>query len=58
MLLVNKLTEPGAIKKISLYPEMVRVEIRNGKDIVYRKVSISVPESWPEIPDGEGVVQK
>ena len=28
MLLVNKLTEPGGIKKISLYPDTVRVEIR------------------------------
>ena len=38
MLLVNKLTEPGAIKKISLYPDVVRVEIRDGKDLTYRLV--------------------
>ena len=39
MLLVNKLTEPGAIKKISLYPDMVRVEIRDGRNLTYRLIA-------------------
>ena len=36
MLLVNKLTEPGGIRKISLYPDIVRIETRDGGDILYR----------------------
>jgi hypothetical protein len=38
MLLVNKLTEPGGIKKISLYPDIVRIETRDGGDILYRLI--------------------
>lgn len=38
MLLINKLTEPGAIKKISLYPDIVRVETRGSGDLLYRLV--------------------
>ena len=62
MLLVNKLTEPGGIKKISLYPDIVRVEIRDGGVVLYRLmpnlIHFAPAAPWPEIPDGEGEIRK
>ena len=35
MLLVNKLTNPGEIRKVSIYPNTVTIVLRSGEEKVY-----------------------
>lgn len=39
MLLVNKLTNPGGIRRLDLWPERVRVVLSDGTEKVYRAVT-------------------
>ncbi len=36
MLLINRLTAPGGIRRLELYPETVRVVTADGGDVLYR----------------------
>ena len=36
MLLINKLTAPGTIKRIELHPDTVRITMQDGTERVYR----------------------
>jgi hypothetical protein len=38
MLIVNKLTEPGGIKRIELHPNTIRVVLKNGTEQIYKEV--------------------
>ena len=38
MLVVNKITEPGGIKKIEMYPNTITVVFRNGIEKIYKEV--------------------
>jgi len=35
MLLINKLTKPGGIKRIELHPDTVRIVLRDGTERIY-----------------------
>ncbi len=35
MLLINRLTKPGGIKRIELRPDVVRIVLQDGKERVY-----------------------
>jgi len=36
MMVVNKLTKPGGIRRVDLMPDTVRIQTRDGQDRVYR----------------------
>lgn len=38
MLVINRLTEPGGIKRLEIKKDTVLVQIRQGREIVYRAV--------------------
>lgn len=40
MLVNNKLTKPGDIRRIDLHPDTVRITIRSGQDRLYKLVSV------------------
>lgn len=40
MLVVNKLTEPGGIRRVDLLPDVVRVETNSGVDRLYELASV------------------
>jgi hypothetical protein len=44
VLLINKLTKPGDVKRISIYPDEVRVSMRDNTERRYRVVGTSPSE--------------
>ena len=36
MLLINRLTKPGDIKRIELHPDTVRIVLRDGVERIYK----------------------
>jgi len=39
MIVVNKLTKPGDIRRVDLMPDTVRIQTKGGQDRMYRLVS-------------------
>lgn len=51
MLLLNKLTEPGNIKRIELNPDTIHIETADGKNLLYRLVSTTAKEEHHNAQD-------
>jgi len=60
MIVINKLTKPGDIRRVDLMPDTVRIQTRDGQDRVYKLVkgdnNVYVNEAYSAGGETEGGV--
>ena len=51
MLLINKLTKPGGIKRVELHPDTVQIVLSDGTELIYKGNKTRYVEQDCDCPD-------